>query len=552
MKKSVMLASLLALALAVSPLGGMGMRVSAEEGAPTGAEIRTVSGGNNSELEDRKLPTPTNPRREGNFVVFDYDGRQPGGWETEVERNFHDGLYVDVISSYQFPWNDLYLRDDNTDGSDTYYVPNPPIDKLFVGDETSLRIRVRALDFFNDVNNSEWSEWSESWIRKEQQETVEFYPAEEAAFRNNYRGEFACLSSARNGTSVFYEMILEKDGEVLWSIDGIYGHIYGGVASLDFPLAQHMEDTGSYQWRVRVRCEDGQRASEWRSSPVVEYTRPEQALGTTVGQWDEESIGVLHYPSVEGAAGYQWRLYKWNEESNQWEPKNQYWEDGTWTENGWAYDDVKYYSPIDVGGEDKIRDFSYEIGWYGPGRYCAVVKALSRNIDEVANGPVGEMSNVLEISSGNSEEGSSNQSSSNGTSTLESQITAAVSGTTVKITKDQNICSLPNSIMKQLLERGDVALEMEYTYEGVDFEILIPAGAAMDNDIPWYGPLYLAQYYSVNNAQTAEGIVHVVRRGDTFSKIARANGMTTAQLAAKNPQIKNISFIYPGQIIYIK
>lgn len=33
--------------------------------------------------------------------------------------------------------------------------------------------------------------------------------------------------------------------------------------------------------------------------------------------------------------------------------------------------------------------------------------------------------------------------------------------------------------MKELLKKGDVSLEMEYTYEGVDYRIYIPAGTAM-------------------------------------------------------------------------
>lgn len=139
---------------------------------------------------------------------------------------------------------------------------------------------------------------------------------------------------------------------------------------------------------------------------------------------------------------------------------------------------------------------------------------------------------------------------------LENLISAAAPGTIIKITKDQNINSLSNSVMKQLAKRGDVALEMEYTYEGVDYHIVIPAGLAESNDIPWYGPLYLAAHYSsyavnagfVNTASS----VYVVQRGDTLSRIARKNNTTVAKLAAVNPQIKNVNRIMPGQIITIQ
>ncbi len=135
---------------------------------------------------------------------------------------------------------------------------------------------------------------------------------------------------------------------------------------------------------------------------------------------------------------------------------------------------------------------------------------------------------------------------------LESLIASAAPGTIVRITKEQNINSLSNGVMKQLVKRGDVALEMEYTY----YHIIIPAGLAENNDIPWYGPLYLSSYYS-NYAVNANFVnpvssVYVVQRGDTLSRIARRNNTTVAKLAAVNPQIKNVNRIMPGQIITIQ
>jgi len=53
----------------------------------------------------------------------------------------------------------------------------------------------------------------------------------------------------------------------------------------------------------------------------------------------------------------------------------------------------------------------------------------------------------------------------------------------------------------------------------------------------------------VNPTAPASGNVYIVKSGDSLSKIARANGLTLAQLVAKNPQIKNINLIYSGQII---
>lgn len=76
-----------------------------------------------------------------------------------------------------------------------------------------------------------------------------------------------------------------------------------------------------------------------------------------------------------------------------------------------------------------------------------------------------------------------------------SEITEAPAGETVTITRDKNINALPNSIMKDLFEKKTVSLVLEYTYEGKEYTVTIPAGQAEDNDIEWYGPLYLQMRY---------------------------------------------------------
>ncbi len=75
------------------------------------------------------------------------------------------------------------------------------------------------------------------------------------------------------------------------------------------------------------------------------------------------------------------------------------------------------------------------------------------------------------------------------------EITEAPAGETVTITRDKNINALPNSIMKDLFKKKTVSLVLEYTYEGKEYTVTIPAGQAEDNDIEWYGPLYLQMRY---------------------------------------------------------
>ena len=132
------------------------------------------------------------------------------------------------------------------------------------------------------------------------------------------------------------------------------------------------------------------------------------------------------------------------------------------------------------------------------------------------------------------------------------QIKTAEAGSTVVL--DEGITTLSNAVMKELLKKGDVSLKLEFTYNEEEYVIVIPAGAALDNDIPWYGPLYLAQQYGNSAvmetpAAAEEGGVYEVKRGDTLSKIAAANNMTLKQLLAKNPQIKDANRISVGQKI---
>ena len=78
---------------------------------------------------------------------------------------------------------------------------------------------------------------------------------------------------------------------------------------------------------------------------------------------------------------------------------------------------------------------------------------------------------------------------------LANEIANAKDSATVKISRDKNINALPNDIMQALYKKQTVALELEYTFEGNEYTVTIPAGKAEDNAIEWYGPLYLQMRY---------------------------------------------------------
>lgn len=131
---------------------------------------------------------------------------------------------------------------------------------------------------------------------------------------------------------------------------------------------------------------------------------------------------------------------------------------------------------------------------------------------------------------------------------LTNQVKGAEPGAMVVV--EQGVTTLPNFVMKELLKRTDVSLKLEFTYQNTDYVIVIPAGQAVDNDIPLYGPLYLAQQYGNRaGADTSVGDTYEVRSGDCLSRIAAASNMTLQQLLAKNPQIKDPNKIVVGQKI---
>ncbi|MCM1536708.1 MAG: LysM domain-containing protein [Clostridium sp.] len=202
-----------------------------------------------------------------------------------------------------------------------------------------------------------------------------------------------------------------------------------------------------------------------------------------------------------------------------------------------------YYVYCQVADPHDVSEAMYMCHWaveLGSGTPTAVADSSTDNENSADNG----------TSSGNVSSGSASQAEEiSYEDTIVDEIAESSAGATVKMEK--GISALSNSVMKELLKKGDVSLRMEFTYDKKDYVIIIPAGAALDNDIPWYGPLYLAQHFgnSAGTAAAKNGAVYEVKLGDSMSKIAKANNMTLEQLLAKNPQVKDPNKIMAGQKI---
>ncbi len=160
--------------------------------------------------------------------------------------------------------------------------------------------------------------------------------------------------------------------------------------------------------------------------------------------------------------------------------------------------------------------------------------------------PLAGLSNSSASSSGSSDEGEQTPYEEY-LAEVEEQIAEAETGSTVVM--EEGISALSKDIMKDLLDKGDVDLRMEFTYDGVDYLIIIPAGEALDEDIPWYGHLYLTARFGNRAAGSSKAGGYTVQPGDSMSRIAKKWGMTLEELAAKNPQITDMDKITVGQKI---
>lgn len=112
------------------------------------------------------------------------------------------------------------------------------------------------------------------------------------------------------------------------------------------------------------------------------------------------------------------------------------------------------------------------------------------------------------------------------------QIQAAPAGSTVVM--DKSITTLSNNAMKELQKRDDVSLKLDFTYMGQRYIITIPAGAALDDDIPWYGPLYLAQQFGnsaaaneVDARGTEQELIAQIKETPAGYTIVMGKGVTT-------------------------
>lgn len=134
---------------------------------------------------------------------------------------------------------------------------------------------------------------------------------------------------------------------------------------------------------------------------------------------------------------------------------------------------------------------------------------------------------------------------------VEQKITKAQNDSTVKIVKEDSI-TLTGNVMRELINNPTISLYLEYTYNGKEYKVLIPAGEAfVVEGIELYGPLYLYSMFPYDEQEAlTKGKEYIIVKGDTLSKIANKNKTTVSELVKLN-KIKNPNRIRAGQRIVL-
>lgn len=172
-----------------------------------------------------------------------------------------------------------------------------------------------------------------------------------------------------------YWIIVYKDGQQYASRRYATSEYERDVFSAG--MSEDINDSGVYTFTVQsMNTYDPDNFSNSEvSAPSAEkvYVKPDVSLGTTVGYWDEETVGKFHVPLVENAGGYQIRIYQTPEGSDR----------------ELARGSVTSYKNFT---DEWVYDFTERIERYGAGKYRVTVRALSANIEEIANGVEGDYS----------------------------------------------------------------------------------------------------------------------------------------------------------------
>lgn len=174
----------------------------------------------------------------------------------------------------------------------------------------------------------------------------------------------------------YYHIDIFRDGEHESSAVYHMSNIKNGIFT--WKLSQYVSESGTYSFVVTAskQYDPDSYENSAPAEPVLKnYVKPEVQLGTTVGIWDKKNPGTVVFDSVKDAQRYEIRVLSV----------------GTSRLVGSSIVTAK-------NGDLQTYDVSRWFEKYGAGQYVVTIRALSGNLDEIANGVEGEASDVFDTS----------------------------------------------------------------------------------------------------------------------------------------------------------
>ncbi len=185
----------------------------------------------------------------------------------------------------------------------------------------------------------------------------------------------------------YYEIEIYRNGEYYCHAWGAYPiEEWSSKNTSNETTTMNIDESGTYKFRVRAMA-FGDSAfassawSEWSEERV--YVKPDKVLGTTVAYPSESEEGVFLHKTVPGAGAYLIEIY--------------YTASGSNTETCCCSTIMNAY---DDSVEIMRENLSFAIEEYGAGKYRIRIRAISNNLDEIANGEFGEFSQYYDTEVG--------------------------------------------------------------------------------------------------------------------------------------------------------
>lgn len=252
---------------------------------------------------------------------------------------------------------------------------------------------------------------------------------------SNEANEHGWVTFTSYDQEAIYVGWLEKNGEVDTSFD--FGTIGAGEQRID--LSTHINESGTYRFRIKA-CDNDQdtssltgAVSQYTADYV--YTKPNQSMPIPTGlAWSTSRAGIATWNAVPNAKGYEITLYKNDQEV------------------------VTISADYSEGTEE---DFSGQLGDTSDRNYYLKVRALSRDIEAIANGDFSDYSAGLDGSTIDT----SNHNDNNNNNNTNTEVTAESTRNLVSTAKTAQEAEKALDSYIEKIDTNNLAVAMQTSQE---------------------------------------------------------------------------------------